>query len=858
MKKSLFIISFLVYSILINSQNINYGLTFQSIDVNKDIRTGLDLTADESLNLSDGFTLEFDLKFHSEVFSYGYVFRIIEDNFISLDLITNTKLKTLYFVLNGKENIFSNIEFSKDIVKIDEWLHLKIVAAKKNIVFTVNGLSKEMPLSFKNMRHLDFLFGKNRHSLFYTSDVPSMTIKNLIIKDANSKIIRNWKMFKHGEDGVYDEEKNVRATVLNGKWVVDKYATWQKEITISTKDKNPQIAYDQKQNRLFMATNDSLIIYAIDQRQKQSIAVKKGNIFRSGGSHMIFDSKNDRLLSYSILYDNFITFDFKSQEWSSNQTDEGFPPLQQHNRLIDTVSNQLILFGGYGIHKYRAELFRHKLDGGNWQVKNLSDQITPRYLSSMVYLEKNKLLVLGGYGNASGKQEALSTNLYDLWEIDYKTYKCKKLAQFETASGDHFLFSNSMVVDKDNQLAHLLAYNNDRFYSSIRLMSFDWGKSQIKQLADSIPYNFLDIESFCDLVLDQKSQKFYALILQMGESNLYNVEIYSLNYPPLNSDDIYQKDLQTKSGIFFSRRNIIYLLIVAVLFILGISIVFYIRKKSISRKKTQNLFPERESISEDELIQKKEKNVGEFQKVVSSINFLRGFQVYDNSGNDITEDFTSVIKQLFLYIFLNTINEGKKITSEKINETFWLGMDKTSASNNRSVNVRKLRTLLEKVDGIEILNKNSYWYASVDERLGCDYLQVVSLMKKIKEQNTFNKSQLQAVLDIALTGVLLPNISVDWLDDFKSDYSNSIIDIFTKAMEQSDIRDDLKLMLRISNLILLHDSIDESAIKNKCIVLYKLGQKGSSKLCYERFYAEYEKILNTKPDFTYKNILNDI
>lgn len=847
MKRSLFIILFIICSFIINSRNIDYGLRFQSMDVNKDFRTGLDLTCDRPLNLSDGFSLEFDLKFHTEIPSYGYVFRIIEDDVTSLDLIVNSWLQTLNFVLNDKENILSNMEFDKNTFNINKWLEVKIIVDKENITCSIDNVPVKTSRSFNSMRHLNFFFGKNGHPLFYTSDVPCMTIKNLVIKESDGKIVRNWKMFKHGDNEVFDEEKGVKASVLNGKWIIDGYTKWQKETGISIRDVNPQIAYDNKSNRIFIASNDSLIIYSVDTKEKESIAVAKGRIFRSGGSHMIFDSKKNRLLSYSILYDNFITFDFEKREWSSDQIDEGFPPLQQHNRLIDTLSNQLIIFGGYGIHTYHAELLKHDLDGGKWEVRKLSDQITPRYLSSMAYGGENKLLILGGYGNPSGKQAALSRNLYDLWEIELDTYNCKKIAQFNPPKDQHFVLGNSMIIDEENRSIYSLAYNNDRFHSAIQLMAFDWEKSTIKPLADSIPYNFLDIESFCDLVLDHESQKLYAIVLQGRESDMYNIEVYSLKYPPMSRDDIYTGTARSGLSSFLSKRDLLIWGIVSFIFIFLISI-YIIKNKNIPKASPE--------IKEHDLAEPEKKEfIIKPSKTVSTINLLGGFQVYDSKGDDITEEFTLIVRQLFLYILINTIYGGKKITSERINDTFWLGMDKTNASNNRSVNIRKLRTLLRKVGDIEVVNKNSYWYISIDEKVNCDYSRITALIRNIESGNVFDKKQLEAILDIASAGVLLPNINAEWLDYFKSDYSNTLIDLFTRSMEQPDIRSDLKLMLKISNLILLHDSIDENAVKNKCLTLYKLGQKGSSKQCYEYFCAEYERILNAKPEFTYNDII---
>ena len=61
-----------------------------------------------------------------------------------------------------------------------------------------------------------------------------------------------------------------------------------------------------------------------------------------------------------------------------------------------------------------------------------------------------------------------------------------------------------------------------------------------KSFADSIPYNFLDSESFCDIFLNKSTNNLCSILLQEKESGFYSVDVYSLSYPPLNWTDILQ------------------------------------------------------------------------------------------------------------------------------------------------------------------------------------------------------------------------------------------------------------------------------------------------------------------------------
>ena len=73
-----------------------------------------------------------------------------------------------------------------------------------------------------------------------------------------------------------------------------------------------------------------------------------------------------------------------------------------------------------------------------------------------------------------------------------------------------------MIVDKDKVYA--LAYNNNRFHTQLNLCEISLSDGSVSVLADSIPYNFLDMESFCDLILDEEKTMLYAILLQKTHS----------------------------------------------------------------------------------------------------------------------------------------------------------------------------------------------------------------------------------------------------------------------------------------------------------------------------------------------------
>ena len=98
----------------------------------------------------------------------------------------------------------------------------------------------------------------------------------------------------------------------------------------------------------------------------------------------------------------------------------------------------------------------------------------------------------------SGKQEESPRNFDDLYEVDYKTGKVRKLADI-TLEKEHRTLGNSLVIDKESGKIYALTFCKERFDSDIRLLSLDMNTFQQDILGEPIPYRFLDTESFADI-----------------------------------------------------------------------------------------------------------------------------------------------------------------------------------------------------------------------------------------------------------------------------------------------------------------------------------------------------------------------
>ena len=104
--------------------------------------------------------------------------------------------------------------------------------------------------------------------------------------------------------------------------------------------------------------------------------------------------------------------------------------------------------------------------------------------------------------------------------------------------------------------------------------------------------------------------------------------------------------------------------------ILLIIAVYFIQKRKISLRSRNK---------------KKAKIYGRQNK--NAVWFLGGFQIFDSKGTDITYRFPKKLKELFVLVLIETV-ENKGISSKELSDKLWPGMNNASQKNNRGVTIK--------------------------------------------------------------------------------------------------------------------------------------------------------------------------
>ncbi|WP_431210369.1 hypothetical protein ACQ86N_30705 [Puia sp. P3] len=199
-----------------------------------------------------------------------------------------------------------------------------------------------------------------------------------------------------------------------------------------------------------------------------------------------------------------------------------------------------------------------------------------------------------------------------------------------------------------------------------------------------------------------------------------------------------------------------------------------------------------------------------------------------------------LIRELFLLILLYSVRKGTGVSSDKLTEILWSDKSTAAARNNRSVNIAKLKALLDRLGNVQLSKDTGYWKIDLDP--STTHLDYQSYTAIVKDRRQLSKQKINELADITRRGSFLSNIEFEWLDEYKSDTSNEIIDTYLHFARTVPIKDDPDFLVRLANYISYFDAVNEEAIAIKCKALATMGKHSLAKTAFDTFTRQYKTI----------------
>ena len=814
----------------------SYGLGFYSHDVVQDKRTTLNLGI-SNIAAKDNLEISFDLSFiPNQQIYFGYMLRLVGDDKQNIDLVYDNQYNTKHFKIIIGEKL-SKISFNIDDKQLFEgWSKLRIFIDFKNDKLTVSAGSvsySETGVHLKPSANYKLLFGANAYRQYQTTDLPPFKLRDVKVKQQD-KLLSWWPLNEWQGDVVHETVNQNNGTVSNPLWIKARHRNWQMEKEFSVAG-DASLAFDPVTETVYVITTDSLLSYSVNR-----ITPLKSEVYKIGRQQLIPGDQtvfsNGKLHYLFIDQKEVATYNIQSGQW-----DKSFKNMPQEtntghlNKFFCKTDSSVYTIGGYGQLVYKDSVKRYNVNTGTWQdIKTNGDIFTPRYMAGLgTSAAGDTAYVIGGYGSASGQQIVNPRNLYDMMQFTVKTKTFKKLFNISIKSED-FVFANSLIINSKTRAYYGLIFPQHKFNSNLQLIKGSLDKPAYQLVGDTIPYLFHDARAYADVYYCPHSKKFLTVTL-FKDKDQTRVKVYSLLSPPEPLDNP-----------ILSEAGINYLLWISGLVAvgMGVAIVIIVRRKKKARQQPSLPLPVAEASvphyqeQAESLIEPDHDN-----KLNSNKNaiFLFGdLQLFTPEGHEITRYFTPLLKELFLVILLYSVKLGRGVSSEKLNEILWFDKSEKSARNNRSVNIAKLKSLLDKMGECHLSKDTGYWKIEIDyNQIMVDYHNYLNI---VSNKSKLNKQKIIQLTHITQRGNFLSNIEYEWLDAFKSEVSNEIIDSYIQFAGSVQIADDAEFLIKLANDIFYFDPVNEDAMILKCKALSFLGKHSLAKNTFENFSKEYKVI----------------
>lgn len=834
------------------------GLRFYSQDQEFTKRTSFTLF-DDYQPVADSLRLDFDFKIYDSE-RFGYIFRLIEKSSAESEtplchFLCHPEFSeghnTLFFIQNNKKS--GKILIAKNDKK---WIpfSLRINCHAKSATVICNDSVFRFPIDLPKDLDVNVVFGL---LLRNNAEVAAFDIRNVRLKIAHKQEFF-WPLNEISENIAHETNHELQSEVKNPNWLIKQHFYWQK-IYQNKADVMCGIDFNEKTQDIVLVNQDSMMSYDVVSHKVTAHAYKGKRPYEKDTHFTIINPKTGELISYDFNFlkangiKAYSVYEPEQQSWTVPETNAEREDNHLHNLFWNNDTSKLIKFGGYAHYKFFNDFKSYDFGTHRWETIPLTgDVVYPRSHAAIGKNQANQQYYLfGGLGNKEGEQVLGVQNFYDLYSLDFKNGKSKKIWELEDKTLV-FIPRSQMVVEPSDSSFYILCNQSDKQDAALCLYKFSLKEPSFEIVSDSLPSEFYTISDNAFLFKNERLGELYGVVRSTPDKKTESqVTIYKLNYPPTR---LSVKAYGTKGKI--SLR----LVIVPLLLVIGIAFAFLLFKYRKARGKTviengdtkeeiteafpTKLKPVHQDIPQRIPVAAKEaeepidleRTVEYIRPRTNAIWLIGKFSIFDQKGRNITHLCSNKIKSLFFLIFLSTLYDDG-INSDELSDVLWPGMDKTRTKNNRSVTMNHLRKIFEDMEGISLVHEDRNWKISFDQSV---YIDLVDLQKK-KEDKTSN---VKDIIGLYALGNILQDDKIAELDKYKGGFESEAVELLSAFGQEYLDKQQYTICNEIAGIILTHyDEVNESALELKLAALSKLRNYNKARQEYDNFCQRFKLLM---------------
>lgn len=842
----------LISSLEVSSQE--YGLNFKGQSYLLDERTGLEISPNEYIKVKNEFEVSFGLKldFKQKGNGFGYVFRIISKENKNIDLLlSGFQTKSLILVVGDTQ---TTLPIDLSTINKNDWFDIKIkfFLNKNEIQFSASNSKPVLKtVALNKQESFKLFFGANNYKEFSSSDVPEMNIRDL-------KLTKNGSLFSHfplnqcGGNTTSDVLKHTQAILKNPNWILCRHQNWNLNFSSITEGVQ-LVASNEEKGIIYLLNETSVLTYSTQDNTIKRTSYKNGKIDLTLAHRAIYNTNDNQIYIYAADKELYSYLNLETGKWNNLETfskKTGKLIFQKHNNVFNPSDNSIYMLGGYGQYKYNNIVRKLNLTDSTWTNLPTNDSIfKPRYLAGSAIF-KDSIYILGGYGSASGSQVTNPHSYSSLIAFSIKSKRFKHKFNIINPFSNDMIVANKMWINPDNRDYFALVSDKIKYEGYLKLLKGNLDNNSTTIVGDSIPFKFLDIKSVANLYYMPNQKKLVAYNSFLNKENKNEFSINSIDFPVI------------KMPVKTAKSTNYWYWIFGGVTIIGLIVLYVVKRKK--RKQSVGVIKEKKVVvldagrKEIENIDIEEKDL-DFKPIEREykyqIIFFGGFQVINKNQEDITGKFSPLLKELFLLIWMYTFKNNKGISSSKLIEILWYDKPTRSAQNNRSVNITKLKNLIKELGDCTIDKETGYWKINHNYKaLKTDYYEVIQITKNKK---TINRDRIDHLIKITQKGPFLSNLNYEWLDSFKQDVADAIIETLINFAESFDFKTDPDFILHLCDCIFNFDSINEEAVVFKCKAYNYKGNHSLAESTFKKFQKEYKLLYAQDFKYSFQEILEN-
>lgn len=815
------------------------GLLFSSKTESITLRTSLELFDGRPHKFSGRFSLAFDLSIR-DALRFGYILRLIDDDNEEASLVfVNFREDDKYYIDFNTSRTGRNIpmRIHPDMAGTGKWISVRIDfdLRKDRAVIHVDSASYECDgVGINDPARLRIVFGFHGINL----DVPAMAVKNIRITE-RSKLRQSIPLNESSGEQVHNSGGWVVGKVKNPTWLISEHFNWSRAAAFNAQ-LTSGITYNPFSNEVYIIGQDSLTMFRTDTRTIASAPIEPipmridEAIYNTKTNQTYIynlsapDSPDSLSPSIAMLNMETLTLDRTGSPRMGNR-------LHHHNAFFDPECDTLYIFGGYGNFSYSNRIYRYDPTVDSWLKVPFTrggDSIYPRFFAaSGEGRDDYEILMFGGFGNKSGRQELGGKNLYDLISIDLQTKSARKL--WEIAPDSLYVPATNLILGKDKKYFYALVYPHHVASSQLALCRYDIQTGVSEIVSNSIPILSEEIATKAFLFCNTPMNELVAVIREYKDRRTANIRIYTLSTPPISAREL----------VDYGRPRWMTPVRIAGLAAAMLVLAFAVFR-IVARRRSKS------AARAPEVVLSPAVHVVQIRK--SAIYVLGDFLAFDHRGGDVTYRFSAKLRMLFALILFHSKERDTGLSTEKLTATLWPEKEVSEAKNIRGVTINHLRKILEDIRGIELVCENSRWRFTFSEGFYCDYIRGMTLCARIIEAGKTAPgaesadSTVNELVRILTRGPLFPLVAETWMENGRHDFEEIVEKTLGLQIVQQQATGNYDRVLLLIETLFVIDPLNEDMLSKGVAALRKMGRPDRALMLYTDFCTRFKTALGAE------------